>query len=155
MEFALLTQLDMCKRSVGTIVSSNIVCIHIVIGVALGSIKKDKQLYDAAAKAFVEFNKANMRPDPVSLTTGEYAALKKFVGHYQRILRFTTWKEYVQAEEYSFKRGSVEDEIREEYREMVRKPYHTEETTPTAVTYSKEEQCISQITNLSSPSMLR
>lgn len=116
-----LVHLDACKRGRGDNASANVVTMHILISLALGSLKKNKDWYDLSFEAYKAMNKACNRPDPVSFTTGEYAAIKACIGPYLgKVLPVTNWSEYLQAEHSAFSSFNVEESIRKDFIEFSR-----------------------------------
>lgn len=107
----LLAHFDACKRGQGDTFGANVITMHILICMLLGNMLHDRSMYNAADEAYRAFDKACQRPDPVSLTTGEYTAIRKCLGPYVgKILPRLEMKQYLSAEARAFEILKVSDE---------------------------------------------
>lgn len=82
-----LLYLDSAKRGQGSIAAENALVRTVVIAQVIGSKSGNRAFYDCACRAGVQLAKAAGRgTEWLTLTTGEYQALRHMVASYLRIL---------------------------------------------------------------------
>lgn len=86
-EFPLLTCLDAAKRGAATGRQSNTIAQHVLQATVIWARMGNRALYDEAVAAWDAISRACARPtEALDLTTGEYKAIRKALGHYIRAL---------------------------------------------------------------------
>jgi hypothetical protein len=100
MEMALLVALDACHRGEGTDYGANVVSKHLMIGMCMGSLWKDRALYDLMARAVKAFSIACARQQPtVDLLPAEYGPVQAGLAAYlNRVLTNATWQQVLGAD---------------------------------------------------------
>lgn len=86
-QLPVLIHFDAAKRGLGTEHSANFLTKHLVISLLLGSKSGNRAFYDLTGKAYDAMHKACARQtEYLAFTTGEYQALRTWLGAYFRAM---------------------------------------------------------------------